>query len=115
MFLYHHWTQLPLSTRNKIAQQFRIERKNSIEVFNDTIKSDGYLIKDIEEALNVDAIQIYLSTEETDMQLLWSLLVDKIEGRIVIEVTPDPIVDVIAPQPTADVSTVIKSKKKNNA
>lgn len=81
MFLYHKWLELSLPTRNKLAEIFGIVKKGPTEVFNNTIKSDGYVIKEIEEALNIDAIQKFVETEETDMQKIWTMLVDKIEGR----------------------------------
>lgn len=81
MMLYSQWQQLPLSTRIKIASAFGIEKKGSTEVFNDTIKSDGYFIKDIEMALNINALQLYIGTQETDHQVLWEYLVNKIEGK----------------------------------
>lgn len=81
MFLYSSWLSLPLSTRVKIADQFKIIKKGSTEVFNDTIKSDGYLIKDIETLIDVPTLQDYLNTEETDMGLLWEWMVDKVEGK----------------------------------
>ncbi len=72
---------MPLSTRIKIAEQFKIIKKGSTEVFNDTIKSDGYLIKDIEEILNIPTLQDYLNTEESDINLLWEWMLVKIEGK----------------------------------
>lgn len=88
MFLYHNWLSLSLATRIKIAEQFRIEQKTGREVFDDIVKNDGYLIKDIEEKLNLDSIQKYLGTEVTDFAELWTMLVDKIEGRFpIVEVT----------------------------
>ncbi len=81
VFLYSKWLSLPLSTRIKIAEQFKIIKKGSTEVFNDTIKSDGYLIKDIEEILNIPTLQDYLNTEESDINLLWEWMLVKIEGK----------------------------------
>jgi hypothetical protein len=53
------------------------------------------VIKEIEEILNVDALQKFLESEETDMMMLWTKMVDRIEGReeigISITVTPDPV------------------------
>jgi len=87
IFLYGHWLQLSLPTRQKIAGQFGIIKRGSTEVFNNTIKSDGYLIQEIESALNIDAIQTYLGSNETDMTKLWTMMIDKIEGREVIAPT----------------------------
>lgn len=85
MFLYGSWLHLSLATRHKLAEQFGIIKRGSTEVFNNTIKSDGYVVGEIEGALNVDAIQKYLGSEETDMAKLWTMMVDKIEGREVQE------------------------------
>ncbi len=42
---------------------------------------DGYAIGNIEARLNVDELQKYLNTDVTDMAVLWTMLVDKTEGR----------------------------------
>lgn len=81
MFLYSHWVNASLATRQKIAKQFGIIKRGPTEVVNDAIKSDGYLLKEVEEALNIDAIQKFLETEETEYVLLWNMLIDKVEGR----------------------------------
>lgn len=82
MFLYSKWLGLPINTRHKIAAQFGIKKRGSTEVFDNQIKSDGYVVKEIEEALNIDAIQKYLEVSETDMMVLWDKLVAKIEGKL---------------------------------
>lgn len=81
MFLYSHWLKLPIQTRTLIANQFLIVKKSSTEVFNNEIVKDGYIVGDIEQALNVDALQKYTGSDETDMAVLWDMLVAKIEGR----------------------------------
>ncbi len=53
---------------------------------------DGYAIGDIESRLNVDELQKYLSTDVTDMAVLWTMLVDKTEGR---EVTEQDVINAI--------------------
>lgn len=89
LFLYSKWLGLPISTRIKIAGQFNIQKRGSTEVVDNHIKSDGYNIKEIEEALNIDAIQNYLGVQETDMMTLWMWLIDKIEGRELTQVNID--------------------------
>lgn len=96
---YHKWLELPISTRIKIASDFNIIKKGATEVFNNQIKSDGYLIKDVETALSLSAIQAYLGTNETDIEILWGYLIDKIEGRI--------------PQTPLKVETIIEPIIKN--
>jgi len=92
MFLFSHWIQLSLVTRQKIASEFGIVQKHGIEVFENTVKNDGYEIKDIEQALNLDSIQRYLGSSETDMIKVWYQLIDKIEGREVVQ-TIEPSVE----------------------
>lgn len=102
MLLYGNWLALEITTRIKLANEFGILKVGSTHVVNNAIQSDGYLIKDIESKLNLVSIQNYLGTRETDLSILWNMLVDKIEGRLskpieevkppVIEVIPTPIV-----------------------
>ena len=89
MFLYSHWCSLPLSVRHKLAAQFNIPKKGPTEVFDNQIKSDGYAIKDIEERINLVSLQVYLGTKETDTLILWTQMVDKIEGRPLTQVNID--------------------------
>ena len=79
--MYHAWMNLPLTTRYEIASQFGIIKKNPTHVFDNVVKDDGFIIKDIEEALTIDALQKYLGNTETDHTLLWNMTLDKIEGR----------------------------------
>lgn len=117
MFLYHHWLELPLSTRIKIAMQFGITKKGSTHVVDNVIQSDGFLVKDVEQSLNVDAIQTYLDTEVTDLKLLWDMLVAKIEGRVLFEPATATMVTG-TPMPletmTATSSTLPAKKKTKN-
>lgn len=83
MFLYSRWCDLDISIRNKIANNFNIQKKNSTHVVDNVIQNDGYVVKDIEEALNIDAIQKYVGRSETDMAVLWDLLIAKIEGNTI--------------------------------
>lgn len=106
LFLYGKWTATPISTRTKIAAQFGIQKKRSTHVANNEIIDDGYVIKEIEEALNIDALQKYLGTSETDMLTLWLWMVDKIEGREQREVNIDTTVM------TKEVGEVVNNKLK---
>lgn len=81
VFLYSHWLKLSIATRHKIAAEFGIQKKGATEVANNEVVKDGYILGDIETALNIDAIQKYLGTEETNYAILWEYLVAKIEGR----------------------------------
>ncbi len=115
MFLYHAWCELNINTRHRIAQDFNIAKKLPTEVFNNTIKSDGYVVKDIEQALNIDALQKYIGTSETDMALLWTWLVDKAEGRELTNVNIDTTVkphDVVEDGITYHVDQKVVDKAK---
>ncbi len=60
---------------------FGIPKKGATEVANNEVVKDGYLIHDVESALNIDALQKYLNTDETDFLVLWDWLVSAAEGR----------------------------------
>jgi len=75
-FLYSKWLELDLPTRHRIAQEFGIVKRNSTHVQDNVVVSDGYLIKEVEQALNLDAMQRVLNTSETDMAILWDILVN---------------------------------------
>ncbi len=72
---------LSLPTRAVLAKEFGITKIGPTHVVDSRIESDGYKIEDVERALNVDAIQSYLTSEETDMNILWEAMVAKAEGR----------------------------------
>lgn len=82
MFLYSHWLRLPVNTRHQLAVMFGIKKTGATEVANNEVVKDGYAIKDIEEALNIDALQKYLNTDETDFLVLWDWLISGAEGRV---------------------------------
>jgi len=90
--------RLPLTTRMKLAQEFGIPKTGSTHVANNMIQSDGYDLHHVEKALNLSAIQIYLKTTETNMDVLWNNLIDTIEGRTptpsVVPVNTEPLVRV---------------------
>ncbi len=94
MFLYSQWTKLPINTRHTIAAAFGIRKTSSTEVANNQVVKDGYALGDIESRINVDELQKYLNTDVTDMAVLWTMLVDKTEGRTV-EPTKEVIVPVV--------------------
>lgn len=68
----------------KIASEFGIVKKGSTEVFDNQIKSDGYVISEIESALNIDALQRWTGQHSSDMLVLWDAMISKIEGREII-------------------------------
>jgi len=95
IFLYHDWMSLSLPTRNKLANKFGIKKTSSTHVVNNQVESDGYSLRDVEKGLNLPAIKEFLGTEESDMQKLWTMLVDKIEDRVPAVIPPTPEGNVI--------------------
>lgn len=77
--MYSKWLELPISTRRQIASKFGIVQKSAVEVFNDTVKNDGYHIKDVELALTKESIQKYLESDENELPILWNELIKSIK------------------------------------
>lgn len=115
MFLYSKWFQTALVTRDKIAKDFGIERKNGIEVFANEVKSDGYLVKDIEEKLTKEAMQQILNTTEDELAVLFDMLVEKYEYVPPVATTIVPAVSTTVQQVIikADKIEVIRLPKQN--
>jgi len=115
MFLYSKWFQTALATRDKIAKDFGIERKNGIEVFANEVKSDGYLVKDIEEKLTKEAMQQILNTTEDELAVLFDMLVEKYEYVPPVATTIVPAVSTTVQQVIikADKIEVIRLPKQN--
>lgn len=107
MFLYSKWRNIPIDTRTKIAHQFGIIKKKPTHVSDNRIIEDGYLVEDIESTLTVDKLQEYTTSQETDMILLWNMMIDKIEGKTpIVEINtifPVELPPVIEPTPEATV------------
>ena len=82
MFLYSSWRNLPISTRIQIAEALGIKKVGPTHVRDNVVESDGYVIGDVEAALNVDKLQAYLGTDERDLNTLFKKLVDKVEGNV---------------------------------
>lgn len=113
MILYSRWVSLSLATRNKIAQEFNIQKKGATEVASNVIKSDGYLIEDIEGALTLEVLQLYLGAMEVnDLATLWEMLVDRIEGRVK-EAEPAPVIP-LEVLPKVEALKAKKEFKKRN-
>lgn len=90
--MYSDWCQLPLVTRIKIADAFGIKKTSATHVANNYVQSDGYAVKDIEKALNIPTLQAFLETEEKEPRVLWTMLVDKIEGKTIIQKFEESVV-----------------------
>lgn len=112
LFLYSSWLKLPIATRHKIAAEFNIQKRGGTEVANNEVVKDGYILGDIESALNIDALQKYTNSvvaDNSDYALLWAYMVDKIEGRFppVVEIVPSVITELPIP-------VVIATEMKDN-
>lgn len=81
MFKYSKWLDLPFETRIKIADMLGIEKKGATEVFENRVVNDGYVVKELEEAITVENVQKLFSEVQNDPELLWNKLVNKAEGK----------------------------------
>lgn len=97
IFLYSNWSDLSITARHQIAHALGIAKKHPTHVDSNRIVSDGYEMKDIEKALNVENLQAYLETKETDLTVLWEMLVSKVEGRDTVGVQTVKIDDIQPP------------------
>lgn len=87
--------RLPLSTRQTLAAHFGFSKIGPTHVQDNKVVSDGYNIEDVERSLNVDALQQYVGSEETDMAKLWEMMTYKAEGRI-----PEEEIAALVSEPT---------------
>lgn len=114
MFPYSLWCSLPIQKRHEIALKFNITKKGSTEVFSNTIKSDGYLVQDIDDALSLENVRRVLNTDETDSSILWSYIVDGMPAPIVeiVELITEPVVEPTHEQILEEVAKVIEETPK---
>ncbi len=96
VFLYSSWMRLPLTTRAILSKQFGFAKTGPTHVADNQIVQDGYKLQDVEHALNSD---------ETDMEALWKMMIDKAEGRVAVaeevvamakEIVAEALVEVLA-------------------
>lgn len=80
--LYSKWREISLPTRIQIAEALGIKKHGPTHVRDNVVESDGYLLNEVEAALNVDKLQAYLGSDERDEATLVKMLVDKIEGNV---------------------------------
>ncbi len=111
MLLYSKWLDLPIAMRIKVAAAFGIVKRGSTEVFNNTIKSDGYIIKEIESALSKPNLQNFTDTDEEDFILLWNMMLNKINGVHTVRKSIADEIPVIIP-PTQEINKVVRKGKK---
>lgn len=93
-----------MATRSKIAEAFGFIKVRPTHVVNNEIADDGFNVKDIEAAITVEKLQHFLQSLESDLDKLFDLLVDTLEGRM--------------PENTIDMSQIIAkpvelTKQKN--
>lgn len=103
-----------METRRKLAQAFGIAKTGSTHISDNRVISDGYDIGAIERAITVPALQAYLNTTETDHDILWTILIDKTEGRSVqttSEVHTAPVIETMT-SPIETLEGSIFSPKK---
>lgn len=71
---------------------FGIKKVRSTHVANNEVVDDGFNVKDIEANLTVEALQTFLKNPGTDLDQLFTLLVDTLEGRTPeVTIMPDII------------------------
>lgn len=78
MILYSQWLALPINVRHKLAADFGIIKKTPTHVQDNVVVNDGYVIKEVEDALTVEAMQVYLGVgvQETDINVLWDMVIN---------------------------------------
>lgn len=128
MFLYSQWRQLPLDIRNDIAKQFGISKSGPTHVDSNVIVSDGYKIEEVEAALNIDALQSFTGSDDTNMTVLWDLMVNRIMNPVaepavevpaeevpaeapVVEEAPEPVIETPIVEPAVEKPTKKVTKK----
>lgn len=112
-FLYSHWLDLSLTTRITIAKAFGIAKIGSTHVQDNRIVSDGFNIKDVENALTPEAMQNYTGSDSTDMQVLFDLTVAKAEGReVVSKIESETLRSENIPENDMQSNVIVEPKKK---
>lgn len=104
-----------MSTRIKLAEYFGIPKVGHTHVADNQVVSDGFLIKDVERALNYQAIREYVESDETDLEKLWVIMIDKVEGRVVAPIVVPNISPFIPTPITVSPLTVSANETKVGA
>ena len=118
MFSYSLWRSLELPARIKIANDLGIKKIGPTHVRDNVVESDGYVIGDVEKALNVDALQAYLQTDKIDLATLFNMLVKNARGeevKPVVEAVIEPVKEEIKEEVKETVKKVRKTKKNAKA
>jgi hypothetical protein len=105
----HTWVSLPNDVRHKIRGIFSIPRSESVFVNDGVIETDGTTPQDF-KVLTVEKMQSFLSSEETDFNKLFDLVV----ARVVDEIEGKPVVEEVKPIINANpIENVKKANKKS--
>jgi hypothetical protein len=75
------WTSLSNEQRRLIRSKFAIPRSGNVEVSDGRVLTDGTTAKDF-EALTIQKMQEYVSSEISDFHKLFDLVVAKIQTEI---------------------------------
>lgn len=106
----HTWVSLPNEVRYRIRIAFSIPRSGNVFVNDGRIETDGTTPEDF-KALTVSKMQTFLSSEESDFNKLFDLVVakvvDDIEGKPKLVTVPE----LSNANPVKDVKKVSKKSK----
>lgn len=122
MILYSTWLKTKLDVRHKIAAAFGIPKSNPTHVADNQVVQDGFQVEEIEGKLTVPAMQEYLSSKETDPNLLFDQLVLSVTTpEFKANIPPEPIVpgtvedSMSKPEKIKQQKPVVKEKTKKAA
>ncbi len=109
MFLYGNWLKLPINVRLSIAKEFGILKKGSTHVVDNQIQSDGFLVHEVEAGLDKGRIRNFLQTDEKDHDILWNMLIDKVNGKV----APAPALTILPPAEAKQFKREYKKRQKD--
>lgn len=75
------WVRLPHALKQKIVKQFNIPRTGASHVVDGVVQTDGHTDKDL-SVLNVPNMQEFLGSKETDIFILWNILIKKLQAEL---------------------------------
>lgn len=96
------WIKLSPTVKTKIAELFNIPRNGASHVNDNLVIADGYLDRDL-AVLNVESMNKFLGTNETDIFPLWNLMIKHIE----VLVTPAPAA--VEPEKRTEINITIEN------
>lgn len=82
MIKYSEWCALTLPVRMQLAQQFGIAKTGSTHVANNQVVSDGYKVEEIENALSIEAMQMFTGSSSKDPSELFAGCVAKLTAPL---------------------------------